>query len=156
MSTQEKISADLKEAMKNKDSETLSVLRMLSAAIQSKQIEKRAKTSDQGIVLSDEDVMAVIKQEAKKRQESQREFTNAGRSELAAKEEKEFLVLQKYLPKEMDDGALEIIIKRVVENHGTVTEKDFGKLMGAAMKETKGGASGERVQAIIKKILNMK
>lgn len=149
----EKISGDLKEAMKARDEKRLSVLRMISSALQGKQIEKRAKVGDQSVALTDDEVLAVLKHEAKKRQDAIAEFGKAGRAELAGKEAEELEVIKAYLPAEMGDAELEAIVSRTLSAMGEVTEKDFGKAMGAVMKETKGQASGDRVSALVKKYL---
>lgn len=149
---QEHIQNDIKNALRAKESERLSTLRMIFSAIQTRQIEKRSKTGVDA-PLTDNEVIAVLRQEAKKRSDAAREFSAAGRSELAEKEKAELAVLRAYLPKEMDDEALEGIVKKTITGMGAVSGKDFGKVMGAVMKEAKGAASGERVSAMVKKIL---
>lgn len=154
MTIQERIQEELKEAMKQKDALRLSVLRMLSSAFQSRQIEKRAKTGDQSVALSDEEVIAVLRHEAKKRADSEAQFSAAGRTELAEKEKKECGIIKEYMPQEMDDAALEAIARETIASMGHVTEKDFGKVMGAIMKKANGRASGDRVSIIIKGYLS--
>ncbi|MEK7636671.1 MAG: GatB/YqeY domain-containing protein [Patescibacteria group bacterium] len=149
-----RIQNNIKDALRRKDAEQLSVLRMLVASIQSKQIEKRAKTGDQSIALTDEEVVMVLKQEAKKRQDSARQFTVAGRTELAEKESKEFSIIQAYLPAELSDEELLALVQKTISAIGAVSGDDFGKTMSAVMKETKGLASGDRVSALVKKFLN--
>ena len=149
-----RIQNDIKDALRRKDAERLSVLRMLAASIQSKQIEKRAKTGDQSVALTDEEVAAVLKQEGKKRQDSVRQFISAGRAELAEKESREFLIIQAYLPAELSDGELEALVQKIIITMGAVHGGDFGKIMGAIMKETKGLASGDRVSALVKNFLS--
>ncbi|MEK7067279.1 MAG: GatB/YqeY domain-containing protein [Patescibacteria group bacterium] len=150
-----RIQNDIKDALRRKDAERLSVLRMLAASLQSRQIEKRAKIADQFVALTDEEVMAVLKQEAKKRQDSVQQFISAGRVELAEKESKEFLIIQAYLPAELSDGELSALVQKIVSTMGTVQSSDFGKIMGAIMKETKGLASGDRVSALVKNFLRI-
>jgi uncharacterized protein YqeY len=154
MTIQERIQKELKEAMKQKDALRLSVLRMLSSAFQSRQIEKRAKTGNQSAALSDEEIYAVLRHEAKKCTDSEAQFAAAGRSELAKKEKKEAGIIREYIPQEMDDAALEAIARETITSMGHVTEKDFGKVMGAIMKHTNGRASGDRVSTIIKAYLS--
>jgi uncharacterized protein YqeY len=153
MTLQEKIQSDMKEAMRSQNASFLSVVRMLIAAIQSKQIEKRAKAGDQTVVLTDDEVTAVLRSEAKKRNDAIIELDKAGRAELSAKEKSELTMIQAYLPKEMEDEELEAIVSDVFAKAGAITEKEFGKVMGLAMKETKGRASGDRVSALIKKLM---
>lgn len=149
----DKIAQDMRNALREKQTDRLSVLRMLFAALQTRQIEKRSKTGDKETALTDEEVVAVIKQEAKKRSDSITQFTSAGRTELAQKERAELDILQPYLPAELLDADLEILAHKVISGLGAVSEKDFGKIMGAIMKSAAGRASGERVSLLVKKLL---
>lgn len=153
MTIQKNIQQDIREAMKTRNSEKLSTLRMLVSALQSKQIEKRSKSGDQAIELADEEVMAVIRQEAKKRHDAIQQFTAAGRNVFAEKEKNELVILQAYLPQEIGDAELEVMIQKGIASMGGATIQEFGKIMGAVMKEVAGRASGDRVSALIKKIL---
>lgn len=148
----EKILQDIKEAMKAKDELKLSVLRMLSSAIKNKELEKRAKTGKEE-ALNDEEVMTTIRSEAKKRKDAVESFEKGGRKDLADKEAAEMKILEVYLPAEMPDEELEKIAKEVVAGLGEVTQKDFGRAMGEVMKKVKGQASGDRVSAMVKRLL---
>ena len=152
--SEQKIQRDLKDALRARDAFRLSVLRMVAGALQSRQIEKRAHGGDQSVSLTEEEVLEILKKEVKKRLDAVAEYTKAGRGELAEKEKLEAELIQTYLPAELDDEALRAIIQGVVKNFGAIAEKDFGKIMGMAMKETKGRASGDRVQALVKKIIS--
>lgn len=153
---EEKIRQDMQKAMRAKDLARLSTIRMISAALQGKQIEKRAKVGDQNIKLSDEEVLIVLRQEAKKRQDSVAEYTKAGREELVKKEKEELDIIQKYLPSELTDEELTHSIKKVFQEQKNITPADFGKSMGLVMKEIRGRASGERVAIFLKKYLSEK
>ena len=153
MTTFEQIQNDLKSALRAEDAGRLSVLRMLSAAFQSKQIEKRAKAGVEAAALSDEEILAVLKQEAKKRQDAIQQFSTAKRDDLVEKEKVELGIIQAYLPKELSDSELEKIVVSILRSMGALTDKDFGKAMGVVTKETKGQASGDRVSAIVKRLL---
>ncbi len=138
--------------MRAKDELRLSVLRMLSSAIHNKELEKRAKSGrEEG--LSEEEITAVIRQEAKKRRDAIFEFERGGRRGLVDKEAAELKILEVYLPQEMRDEEIEKLVKEVVAGLGGVTPKDFGRVMGEAIKRVKGQASGDRVSAAVKKIL---
>ncbi len=138
--------------MRAKDELRLSVLRMLSSAIHNKELEKRAKSGrEEG--LSEEEITAVIRQEAKKRRDAIFEFERGGRRDLVDKESAELKILEVYLPQEMRDEEIEKLVKEVVAGLGGVTPKDFGRVMGEAIKRVKGQASGDRVSAAVKKIL---
>ena len=142
-----KIKDALKAAMIAKEELTLSVLRMLISAIQNKEISLRKSGEAE---LNDEQILAVIKTEVKKRKDSIESYVAGGRDDLAKKEKDEMAILEKYLPAQMDDSELEKIIKEVV---ATSEDKNFGKIMGEAMTKTKGQADGQRVSALVKKVL---
>ena len=134
-------------ALKNREELLLSTLRLLLAAMHSREIEKRAKTGTGD--LSDEEIIAVIRSEAKKRKDAIAEFTRGGRQEAAQKEATELAILEKYLPQELTDEEIEELLRRIIEG---ATMKDFGRVMGAAMKAVGGRASGDRVSAIVKRM----
>lgn len=143
--------------LKNHEELLVSTLRMLLATIRNREIEKRGKLSKQGSnappELSDEEVLDTVRYEAKKRRDAITEFTKAGRIDLADKEAKELLMLEIYLPKELSENEIEAVVREIRERMGEVTEKDFGKVMGEAMKRLRGLASGEKVTAVVKKAL---
>lgn len=142
----EKITVDIKAAMIAKDSEKLGVLRMLSAAIQSEEINARAKGVE---VLTDEEVMKVLRREAKKREDSIKVYTDGGRPELAAGEEKELAIIKAYLPQEMTAEEIKPIVEKVI----AAGNKDLGSVMKAVMAETGGRAPGKVVSEIAKQLL---
>ncbi len=150
MTIKEKVQADTKEAMRAKDELRLSVLRLLSAAIQNREIEKRTKGGGE---LADDEVLATIRSEVKKRKDAIEQFLKGSREDLAAKETAELGILEKYLPAELSGADVEKIVKETVNSMGEVTSKDFGRVMGEVMKKIKGQASGERVTQAVKKIL---
>jgi uncharacterized protein len=141
----QKISGDLKEAMKNKDELRMSVLRMLLSAVYNKEISLGKKETG----LSEEEFQQVLRSEAKKRKEAAEEFENGGRAELAEKERSEADILGTYLPAEMPNEELRALVKRAVSG----SEHTFGAGMKAAMAEVKGRASGERVSAMVREML---
>jgi len=157
MTLKEKIQQDTKEAMKAKEELRLSVLRMLSSAMHNREIEKRAK--GQGEELSEEEILAAIRSEMKKRKDSIAGYEKGGRKDLADKEIAEAKILEAYLPAEISDEEIEKTINEVLTNLGmqkpfdTAQGRDFGRVMGEVMKQIKGQASGDRVSATAKKIL---
>lgn len=151
MFLKEKISQDIKEAMRAKEELRLSTLRMLSSAMHNRGIEKRTKGG--GEELTEEEVVATIRSEVKKRRDAVGEYQKGGRKELAEKETAELKILENYLPQEMGDEELEKIVRDVVAGLGSITVKDFGRVMGEAMKRIKGQASGDRVSAAVKKLM---
>jgi len=148
MTLKEKIKADLVAAMKAKEEKKLGVLRMLSSAIQMKEISLR---KGEDVELSDDQVMEVISGEMKKRKDSIEAFEKGGRSELAENEKEEMNILEKYLPEQMPDEELESIVKSAVEAAGTGA--NFGAVMGKIMPLVKGKADGNRVSAVLKKVI---
>ena len=139
-----KLQEDLKTAMKGGDSETVGTIRMLQAAIQNEHIAKGKEKE-----FTDEDVMAVLRKEAKKRRESADVFAGAGRTDLAEKEEKELALIKTYLPLELSDQEVEAIVAEVVAGG----QSEFGKVMGAVMAKIAGRAESGKVSAAVRKAL---
>lgn len=137
----EKLSQDLKDAMKAAEAQKRDVLRMLVSAVKNKEIEKRTE-------LTDEQVMDVIASEVKKRKDSIAQFTAGGRPELAAKEEDEIKVLATYLPEQMGDEELKKIVTETVSGMTNV-----GEAMKAVMAKVKGKADGALVSKLVKDAL---
>lgn len=150
-SLKEKIEGDLKEALRAKEELRLSTLRMVSAAIHNREIEKRTKTGDSE--LTEEEAALVLRAEAKKRKDAAEGFEKGGRAEQAEKERQEGEIIQKYLPAELSDEDIEKIVQEVVAGLGEVTQKEFGRVMGEVMKKTRGQASGDRVSSAVKKVI---
>lgn len=138
--------------MKRRDDVLLSTLRMLRSAIANRQIEKRAKIAKSGsgspAELSDEETLDVVRSEAKRRRDAVGEFTKANRSDLADKESAELKILERYLPAELSDEEIEKLLEPIIVG---ASEKDFGRVMGQAMKAIAGRASGNRVQDMIRR-----
>ncbi len=142
----EKIQADAKAAMKAKDELRLSVLRLLSSAIHNREIEKHGE-------LTEEEIVAAIRSELKKRKDAAEQFLKGGRKELADKEAAEAKILETYLPGELPDEEIEKVAREAIAILGEVTQKDFGRVMGEVMKRVKGQASGDRISAAVRKFL---
>ena len=139
-----KLQDNLKTALKGGDSETVGIIRMLQAAIQNEHI---AKGKDKE--LTDEDIMAVLRKEAKKRHESADVFAGAGRKDLSDKEEKELALIKTYLPPELSEQEVEAIVSEVVSSG----QSEFGKVMGAVMVKIAGRAEAGKVSEAVKKAL---
>ncbi len=142
----EKITADIKAAMIAKDTERLGVLRMLSAAIQSEEINQRAKGVE---VLSDDEVMRILRRENKKREESVKVYVDGGRPELAEGEKKEIAIISAYLPKDMSEAEIRILVEKAIADGN----KDLGSVMKAVTSQTGGRAPGKIVSEIAKSLL---
>lgn len=142
----EELKKEIVLALKEKDAVKASALRMLLSEVKNAQIDKAD--------FSKEDFIEIVAKSAKKRRESIEAFKKAGRDELAEKEEKELQILSKYLPQQMNAQDLEKIVKEVVEEMGTSSMADFGKVMGNTMQKVKGRADGKDVQTAVKQVLS--
>ncbi|MEK7500746.1 MAG: GatB/YqeY domain-containing protein [Patescibacteria group bacterium] len=149
MTLKEKIDTELKEALKSGDSFRRSVLGMLKSAVQNKEIEKRKK--EEG--LDDLEMQEVIRSEAKKRMDSSAAFKAAGQTDRAAAEEQEAGILRKYLPPQASDEEIKAAVEKVLGEVGSKSKKDFGRIMGAAVKELSGRADGGRIKNILELML---
>ncbi len=141
----EHIDSDLKEAMKAKDEQRLSALRLVRSALKNKQI-------DLGHALTEEEVQAVVRTMVKQYRDALNDFVVAGRTDLADKQNAEIAILESYLPAQMPDADIETIAKTVIAAQNA-TAKDAGRVMGAVMKEIAGRADGNRVKDVIAKLL---
>ncbi|MBU4315143.1 GatB/YqeY domain-containing protein [Patescibacteria group bacterium] len=146
MSLHEKITADMKTAMKGKQVETLSVLRMLLASLKNKAIDLRRE-------LEDAEVTSVIRSDIKKIEDALESFVAGEREDLADKARNELKVLKSYLPPEMSDEDLELAIKKVIDELEEGDALDIGKAMGKAMQVLKGQADGARVKAMLARMI---
>ncbi len=144
MKVRETIMADIKSAMKNKEAERLSALRLLSSAIKNKEIENRPKE------LTDNDVISVIKKSIKQRKDSIEQYGKANRQDLVDKEKTELLVLEVYLPEQMSKEQVVLIVEEVIASTGAQTMKDMGKVMGLVSKKTEGNADNSIVSELVK------
>jgi uncharacterized protein len=146
MNLHEKIENDLKSALKAADRTKSGVLRYLISALKNFQIEKKAKDE---MFLSDEDTVAVMKRQVKQRKDSIAEYEKGSRSDLAGKEKEELAILMTYMPEGMGEGEMRQTVKQKISELGITGKTDFGKLMGAVMKEIGGKAEGEEVKKIV-------
>jgi uncharacterized protein YqeY len=144
MSLKEKITEDMKTAMRAKDSERLATIRMITAAI--KQIEV-----DERITLDDARVLAVVEKMIKMRKESIVQFQAGNRADLVAQEEKEIALLQTYMPEQLSGADLDALIAAAVAESGAVSVKDMGKVMAIVKAKAQGradmGAVGAKIKA---------
>lgn len=142
----EQIRADLTAAMKARDAERTSTLRMLQSAFKYEQIEV-------GHELSDEEAMTIIRKGVKQRLDSIEQYTKGNRPELAAKEQSEMELLKRYLPAELSDEELESGLREIVASTGAASKKDMGKVMKEATARYKGRVDGKRIQEIVARLL---
>jgi len=164
MSLREIIQQDLNEAVKKENELKRSVLRMVLAAIISKEKEKRYKvaTKETGIAeedlvkksrLSEEELIGLVFSEAKKRKESIVEFEKGKRQDLVEKETKELEILKKYLPEPISEKEIAKMAQEVISRIGASSQKDMGRVLGELMPKFKGKAEGGVVSKIVKDLL---
>lgn len=147
MSLYEKITDDLKEAMKAKDLLRISCIRMLKTSLKHKQAER-------GETLRDEEIQSLISSLIRKGREAAEEFRKGGREDLAVKEEKEIAILYGYLPDQIKPDEIERVLKEVISELSADGLKDLGKVMKAAMNRIAGRAQGKEVNEIARRLLS--
>jgi len=141
------INDDIKTAMKAKDKNTLAVLRMLKAAFQNEKI----KTGNE---LSEDEELTLLSREMKQRRESLIEFEKANREDLVEQTQNAIKLVGKYLPQQLSEEELQVIISNAVSEVNATSMKDFGKVMGVVMPITKGKADGNVINRLVKDQLN--
>lgn len=144
----ERLNDDMKQAMKNKEKEKLSVIRMLKAALQNEAI-KHGKSQ-----LSEDEELTVLSRELKQRKDSLQEFENAGRSDLVEKTKAEIQIVELYMPKQLTEEELTQIVKETIAEVGATSKADMGKVMGAIMPKVKGKADGSLVNKLVQQHLS--
>ena len=148
MTLLEKISEDLKSAMKSGDKIRLETLRTVRAALLEKQVEKRPRGG-----MTPEDEVAVLISSSKKRKESISIFREHNREDLASQEERELAIIEEYLPKQLSAAEVQDVVKKIAQSVGASSAKDFGKVMPLVMKELRGKADGKLIQETVKQVL---
>ncbi|MYL46621.1 GatB/YqeY domain-containing protein [Virgibacillus halodenitrificans] len=148
MTLLEQLNQDMKQAMKNKDKETLSVIRMVKASLQNESI-KLGKD-----FLTEDEELTILSREVKQRKDSLQEFKSAGRDDLVEKLEREINILQEYMPKQLTTEELEAIVQSTIQEVNATSKKDMGKVMSAVMPKVKGKADGSQINEIVQKQLN--
>jgi uncharacterized protein YqeY len=147
MNLRERINQDLKDAMKSGDKTRLTVVRSIRALIL--EFEKSGNSKE----LTAEEELKMLSTAAKKRKDSIDQFKNAGRNDLVENEEAELKILMTYLPKQLNENEIRIIVSKLASEIGAKTKDEFPKLMPLVMKELKGKADGKLVKSIVENIL---
>jgi uncharacterized protein YqeY len=143
MSLKEKIKDDIKQAMRDRNESRLSTLRMLSAAIQRREVDER-------IQLDDAQVLVVIEKLVKQGREAIEQYVKGGRPELAAKESGEIAIWQAYLPQQLSEAEIDKLIAEAVAATGASSVKDMGRLMGVLKPQLQGRADMGQVGSKVK------
>jgi uncharacterized protein YqeY len=146
MSLEEKINADLKTAMLAKDEPTVRSLRAIKQAV------LLAKTSGSGVI-SPEDEVKMLQKLVKQRKESAEVYQQQGRQDLADPELEEIKVIEKYLPKMMDEAEIEEHVKAAITESGATSAQEMGKVMGIVTKKLAGKADNKLVSQLVRKLL---
>jgi uncharacterized protein YqeY len=141
----EQLDSDLKTALKEKDEVVVSALRNLKAAVKNSEIERQQP-------LSDADITQVIAKKVKQHRDSIESFAAGNRNDLVEHETAQMKVLQKYLPKQMDESEIVAVVQKIITDL-SATQADFGKVMKAASAELKGKADGGIISKIVKENL---
>ncbi len=148
----EKIQTEFKDSFKSKNKIRLGVFKMLQAEIKNAEIAKRTKFGKE-ISLNDEEILAVISREIKKRKDAAEMYEKGGRGELAEKEKKETEILAVYLPEQLPEKEIRCLAEKAIKLSGAVSQKEIGKVMAILMPQIKGRAEGALINKIIKELL---
>lgn len=147
MGIQERLDTDLKQAMRDRDELVKGTLRMVIAELKNKRIEL-------GRDLEEPEAEAVLMRSVKSRQDSESQYRDAGRPELADKEAAEVVVIQRYLPEQLSDDEARDVIRSVIADVGATSKKDMGAVMKSVMASHKGRIDGRTVQRLVGELLD--
>lgn len=147
MTLEERITSDMKAAMKSKDKVALRGIRAIKAEI------LLAKTDGSGDELTPEKEIKIVQKMVKQRKDSLNIYKEQGRDDLAAVEKEEIEVLSKYLPEQLSKDEIKKIVQDIVAETGAEGMKDMGKVMGVASKKLSGKADGKTLSGVVKEVL---
>ena len=147
MTTNERLSGEIKAAMIAKDTVRLGTLRLLKSAVGYLQIEKKTENLDEA------DFLAAVQREAKKRKDSIIQYEQGGRPELAAAEKAELAVLETFLPKALSPAELEALVRAAIQETGATGKAQLGLVMKAAQAKAAGRADGRSISALVNSLL---
>jgi len=141
-----RLETDMKQAMRDKDTETRDALRYVLAMVKNAEIDKRSP-------LTPDEEIALLRTQVKQRQDSIEQFRNGGRDDLAAREESQVAIIERYLPQQMSDEELAAFVQAGIAQAGATGPKDMGKVMGALNRQAAGRVDGRRLSAAVKDAL---
>jgi hypothetical protein len=147
MTLKERITEDMKNAMRAGEKERLGTIRLVLAAIKQREVDER-------ITLDDTQVLSVLEKMIKQRKEAITQFESGGRADLVAKEQAELIVLQTYLPAQLSEAEVDALIAEAIASTGAASIKDMGKVMGIVKAKAQGKADMAAVSARIKQKLS--
>ena len=139
-----RILEDVKNAMRARDKARLGTLRMVTAAIKQREIDRRSSPLD------DASVVAVLEKMLKQRRESARQYEGAGRDDLATAEREEIAIIERYMPRALDPAEIDTMIDTVIDEAGATTMKDMGRVMGLLKPRLQGRADMGAVSAAVR------
>ena len=146
-SLKQRIQGDMKQAMRDKDSVRLGVIRLMLSAIKQREVDER-------IELNDEQIIEILTKMLKQRRDSVAQYEQAGRNDLSEIEKFEITVVSEYMPPALDDAEVDAMIAEVIAETGATSAKDMGKVIGRLKGLTKGRADMGVVSAKVKAALN--
>ena len=146
----EELQKALKESMLNKDTDTVSAVRLIIAGMKEKDVDARGKGLKEA---SDADLMSMMQSMIKQRNDSIKMYVDGKREDLAAKERKEISIIERFLPKQMSDAEIETAIRGVIAETGAASMKDMGKVMGALKAKYAGQLDMGKASGMIKSLL---
>jgi uncharacterized protein len=151
MSLKDRITEDIKTAMKAKDKTRLETVRSIKKVLLEKEVSVRPQGQTE---LNETQELEVLAQLAKQRRDSIEQYQQAGRTDLADQEAQELAILEEYLPQQLSDEEVSQVIDEVISRTGASSARDMGKVMGPVMQQLKGRADGQKIQAMVKAKLN--
>ncbi|MDQ0156009.1 GatB/YqeY domain-containing protein [Robertmurraya andreesenii] len=147
MSLLERLNQDMKQAMKNKEKDKLSSIRMIKASLQNEAIKLGAE-------LSEDDELTVLSREVKQRKDSLHEFEKAGRSDLVEKIRTDLQYVEAYMPEQLTEDEVNAIVQETIAEVGATSKAEMGKVMAAIMPKVKGKADGSLVNKLVQQHLS--
>jgi uncharacterized protein len=149
MQLEQQIMAEMKEAMKAKDEATLRGLRAIKAEIIKAKTEPGA-----GGEIDEATEQKFLQKMMKQRRDSLEIFEKQGRADLAAKEKEEMAIIERFLPKQLSEADIKVIVEKIIAETGATSAADMGKVMGVTSKQLAGQADGKTISNIVKELLN--
>lgn len=151
MELRQKLMHEMKEGMRSRDTDRVSVIRLLFATIKNKEIEK-----GKGTQLSDDEILKVLVSAAKQRKESIEQFSKSDRDDLVEKEKRELAILQTYLPEPLSEDALRVKVNEAISQMGATEVKQMGAVMKLLMSQLVGRADGNQLRKMVQSALQGK
>jgi uncharacterized protein YqeY len=151
MSLKDRITEDIKTAMKAKDKTRLETVRSIKKVLLEKEVSVRPQGQTE---LNETQELEVLAQLAKQRRDSIEQYQQAGRTDLADQEAQELAIIEEYLPQQLSDEEVSQVIDEIISRTGASSARDMGKVMGPVMQQLKGRADGQKIQAMVKAKLN--